>query len=121
LLTSADRPQGTHFVAGVGQETIKFDPPVKLLGKAESYLLQLLNAQIYTLSKCLKASVAMYPQMQRVQWMMQKSPETGESTDPAQIILLVSNIDFVRTVEKAMQVSSVTLCCRTTFSEPSVE
>ena len=99
---SSDRPVATHFIAGVGKEIIKFEPPVKLLGKAENYLLSLLKAQIYTLSKCLATSMASYPEQVRTQWVNMKDTKTGDTIDPAQIILLVSSIDFVQLVEKSM-------------------
>jgi dynein heavy chain len=97
-----ERPVATHFVAGVGSEIVKFEPPVKLVGKAEAYLLSLLSAQVLTLSKCLTQSMMKYPQLQRVQWVTQKDSKTGDSADPAQIILLVAMVDFVVLVEKAM-------------------
>jgi hypothetical protein len=99
-----ERPHATHFVAGVGKETVPFDPIVKLVGKAEQYLLALLMAQIFTLSKCLSSSVARYPQMLRTEWVVQKGTGAGASdcVDPAQIILLVASIDFVQQIEKAM-------------------
>ncbi|RYH29930.1 hypothetical protein EON65_06785 [archaeon] len=96
-----DRPLATHFIAGVGKETIPFTPPVKLLGKAEQYLLSLLQAQVFTLSKFLASSMARYPQEVRAQWVVKKD-ENGSSIDPAQIILLIASIDFVTQVEKSM-------------------
>eukprot|EP01038_Epipyxis_sp_PR26KG_P005447 gene5447-7540_t len=97
-----ERPTATHFIAGVGKETIQFTPPIKLLGKAEAYLLSLLKAQIFTLSKCLSASVDRYPTIPRTQWVKLKDAKTNETLDPAQIILLVAMIDFVQQVEKCM-------------------
>lgn len=96
-----DRPTATHFIAGVGKEKVTLDPPIKLAGKAESYLLALLNAQILTLSKCLTLSVTRYPQFPRMQWVTLKD-DKGDSQDPAQIVLLVAAIDFVQQVEKSM-------------------
>jgi hypothetical protein len=97
-MPSGDRPQATHFIAGVGKETVRFSPEVPLTGKAENYLLSLLLAQIETLSKCLALSVARYPQMARIEWVMLKGPDAG-SVDPAQIVLLVAQIDFVQQVQ----------------------
>lgn len=96
-LPGQDRPQAINFVAGVGKETVKFDTPVRLVGKAESYLQSLLKAQIFALSRCLGKSVTSYPQLQRLQWVMQKDAKQ-EPVDPAQIILLVALIDFVKQV-----------------------
>jgi dynein heavy chain len=80
-----NRPSAISFIAGVGKETVKFDAPVKLDGKAENYLLSLLQSQIYALSQCLKMSFGRYPEESRVKWMMKKD-ENNESVDPAQVI-----------------------------------
>lgn len=97
-----DRPSATKFIAGVGKEQITFEPAVKLMGKAEQYLLLLLKAQVFTLSKALAASMSRYPEQVRVQWVNHRNPKTGETVDPAQIILLVAAIDFAQQVEKSM-------------------
>ena len=70
---------------------------MKLVGKAEQYLLSLLMAQIFTLSKNLASSMNRYPQMMRTEWVVQKGTgaAAAECLDPAQIILLVASIDFV--------------------------
>ncbi len=107
ITTGSDRPQATHFIAGVGKEVVQFEPAVRLIGKAEQYLLSLLNAQIYTLSKCLAASMAKYPTQLRVEWVTSKNKKTGDAVDPAQVILLVAAVDFVMQVEKSMSQSSV--------------
>eukprot|EP01035_Chromulina_nebulosa_P019235 gene19235-25086_t len=91
----------TKFIAGVGVESVRFEPSVKLTGKAEQYLQTLLSAQIYTLSKCLRASIGRYYEMLRCDWLLHKD-NTGESSDPAQIALLVGQIDYVRTIEKSI-------------------
>eukprot|EP01033_Poteriospumella_lacustris_P003465 gene3469-2562_t len=100
--SAQDRPNATHFVAGVGKEQVQFEPAVKLLGKAEQYLLLLLKAQVFTLSKALASSMTRYPEQVRVQWVNHRNPKTGETVDPAQIILLVAAIDFAQQVEKSM-------------------
>ena len=97
-----ERPHATHFIAGVGKEVVPFDPIVRLEGKAEQYLLALLMAQIFTLSKCLSSSMTRYPQKSRVEWVTFKDSKSGECVDPAQIILLVAAIDFSQQVEKSM-------------------
>ena len=97
----SDRPQAVTFVTSIGKEVVAFNPPVMLLGKAESYLHALLEAQRLTLAKCLSASVLRYPTVRRTEWMMAKTAK-GETLDPAQIILLTAQIDYVRQVERAM-------------------
>ena len=96
-----DRPQALTFVSGVGKEIVQFNPPVLLSGKAESYLDALLQAQRLTLARCLTSSIQRYPTQRRTEWMMSKTPK-GETVDPAQIILLSAQIDFVRQIEKTM-------------------
>lgn len=81
---------------------MEFEPAVKMTGKAEQYLLQLLKAQIFTLSKCLASSMQRYPEQTRVEWINMKDTKTGETIDPAQVILLVSAIDFVQQVERSL-------------------
>jgi dynein heavy chain len=103
--SGGNRPSAVSFIAGVGKEVVKFDAPVKLDGKAEAYLLSCLQAQIYALSRCLTTSVNRYPEEPRVKWMMKKD-SSGESVDPAQIILLVASIDFTQSVEKALKMYS---------------
>ena len=99
---SQDRPTATAFIAGVGKEVVRFDPAVKLIGKAEEYLHSLLEAQIFTLSKCLQGSFNRYPNAVRTEWVVAKDAATSESQDPAQIILLVAQIYFVQEIEASM-------------------
>lgn len=96
-----DRPTAVAFVAGVGKEIVRFDPVVKCVGKAEQYLLTLLQAQIITLSKALANSFKRYPTQNRIEWLMKKDAKE-DPVDPAQIALLVSHMDFVMGVEKAL-------------------
>ena len=88
-----NRPSALAFIAGVGKETVKFDAPVKLDGKAENYLLSLLQSQIYALSQCLKMSFGRYPEESRVKWMMKKD-ENNEPIDPAQVIASLDVCSF---------------------------
>ena len=96
-----DRPVATFFVAGVGKEIVKFDPVVKCVGKAENYLLTLLQAQVITLSKCLNNSFKRYPTLNRLEWLNQKDAK-NEPLDPAQVVLLVSQMDFTTSTEKTL-------------------
>lgn len=93
--------QATAFIAGVGKETVFLDPPMRIIGKAEIYLLGLLKAQRGALSKCLTASVERYPTQKRLDWLLKKD-HNQYTVDPSQISLLVAQIDFVTQVEKAM-------------------
>jgi dynein heavy chain len=91
------------WVAGVGKEEVAFDTAVPLLGKAESYLLALLHAQNYALSRLLSSSVGRYPQEPRAEWIMKKKPD-GTTEDPAQVIILVAGMDYTQGVERAMRI-----------------
>ncbi len=46
--------------------------------------------------------MARYPDATRVEWVVMKDAKSGETLDPAQIILLVSAVDFVQQVEKSL-------------------
>lgn len=101
LESSKDGLHVTTFIAGVGKEVVKIDPPMRIIGKAEHYLLSLLKSQRATLSKCLSSSVTRYSTFPRVEWLLKKDA-AQLMIDPAQISLLVAQIDFVSKVEKAM-------------------
>ena len=93
--------QVSSFISGVGKETLFFDPPVRLIGKAEMYLLSLLKNQRSCLSKCLTISMERYPTQKRVDWLLKKDSKQY-SVDPAQINLLVAQIDFCTQIELQM-------------------
>lgn len=79
----------TKFTASVGNEIVVFEPPLKITGKAEQYLKVLLYAQLYTLSKCLKSSMARYPEMVRCEWLLHKTSVNKKSNSNSS--LLTSN------------------------------
>ncbi|GMH98843.1 hypothetical protein TrLO_g14194 [Triparma laevis f. longispina] len=93
------RPKAKCFVAGVGQETVDFEPYVPLEGKVEIYLQLVLEGQISALKKRLEKSTKNYPNMGRTDWLMHKFQ--GKSDDPAQISILVAAIQYVKEVEDA--------------------
>jgi dynein heavy chain len=57
-LTNNGRPIATHFVAGVGSETVDFEPPVPLEGKVEIYMQTVLDAQKLSIFQTVKRSIA---------------------------------------------------------------
>ena len=99
---SAAKPTATKFVSAVGRETVDFEPVLKLAGNAEVDLQSVLLGQNYSLSKYLGASLARLPQSSRNDWIMKKLP-SSESADPAQVLLLVAQIDSVRLTEAALE------------------
>ena len=95
------RPKAKCFVAGVGQETVDFEPYVPLEGKVEIYLQLVLEGQIAALKKRLEKSMKNYPNMGRTDWLMHKFQ--GKSDDPAQISILVAAIQYVQEVEDSFK------------------
>ena len=55
--------KATDFVAGVGVETVDFEPPVALVGQVESYLTALLKTQIDSLTNHMDRSIKRYVRM----------------------------------------------------------
>ena len=98
---SAAKPSATKFVSALGREVVEFDPIIKLAGNADVDLQSILLGQNYSLSKYLSACLARLPQSSRNDWVMKKLP-TSESADPAQVLLLVAQIDNVRLTETAL-------------------
>lgn len=94
-----ERPTATKFTAAVGVEEIIFAPAVPLEGKVEIYLQTVLDAQRATLKYTLARSVERVGKQQRIEWLMNKD-ENKKPSDPAQISLLVSGMEYVKCVEK---------------------
>ena len=95
------RPRATIFVSGIGEEQVDFEPAVPLEGKVEVYLQTILTAQVETLQKNLERSRKRYPLRPRTEWFLDANAD-GQSSDPAQIALLVAGIQSVLGVEDAM-------------------
>eukprot|EP00937_MAST-01D_sp_MAST-1D-sp2_P001104 g1104.t1 len=91
------RPTATHWVAGIGSETVTFEPAVTLEGKVEVYLQTVVNAMRATMFQHLRKSLSRYAQMQRIEWVMHGG---ASPSDMAQVILLVSAIKFADGVEQ---------------------
>jgi dynein heavy chain len=94
------RPTAWRFTSCVGVESIDFTPAVPLEGKVEIYLQKVLDAQRNSLRKALAASIARRPKQNRGDWLMDKLPDQ-RPTDPAQLILLVSGMEYTTSVESA--------------------
>jgi dynein heavy chain len=107
--TPSDRPYAVEFVAGVGSENVDFEPKVALEGKVEIYHQTVLSAMKESLFKILTRSIVRYAGMDRGDWLMHKKPDNAsrhpgeDSSDPAQIILLVVAIYYVQEVEQTFK------------------
>jgi dynein heavy chain, axonemal len=96
------RPTAVSWSSCVGVERVAFNPPVRLEGKVEAYMQTVLDAQRDALRRALHDSLARRATQGRVEWIMDKSGGSGgAATDPAQITLLVSGMDYVAAVEAA--------------------
>ncbi|ETW07727.1 hypothetical protein H310_02174 [Aphanomyces invadans] len=91
----------THFVSNVGNETIRFVAPVTLSGKVEGYLTDALNGMKLTLKENIKSTIKRYPQLSRTDWLMSRTND-GALLDAAQVVLLVSSMEYVKSVEAAL-------------------
>ena len=105
------RPSATLFKAGVGKEELEFHKPVPMVGKAEEYLKDLLQAQKDSLYESLIESKTRLVdnKQDRVEWLMQDNASRGKDAagfgipmDAAQIVLLVAAITFTIDIEDAL-------------------
>lgn len=102
------RPSATTWIAGVGKESRDFVPPPALLGKVEIYLQTVLDAQMSTLKQEALASLERYATQARTDWLQDVSAASDgkpNSTDAAQIGLLIAAVYYVREYEAAMDKS----------------
>ncbi|RHY37619.1 hypothetical protein DYB25_004897 [Aphanomyces astaci] len=91
----------THFISNMGKETIRFVAPVTLSGKVEGYLTDALNGMKLTLKENIKSTIRRYPQLSRTDWLMSRTND-GALLDAAQVVLLVSGMEYVKSVEAAL-------------------
>ena len=96
----SEHARAMKWHSGVGIEEAKFEPPVPLVGKAEEYLQALLDAQKESLGKRLIRSTQRYPSQDRHKWAVHCVDDVP--LDPAQIMILVAGVEFVRNVEESM-------------------
>eukprot|EP01041_Mallomonas_annulata_P001785 gene1785-3464_t len=101
--TPEDRPYATHWVSGVGEETVEFEPKVPMNGKVEIYMQTILDSMKTSLFYNLTRSVIKYSQMPRNDWLMHRNEGQSEPSDPAQIILLTLAINYVEEVEQVFR------------------
>jgi dynein heavy chain len=80
---SGDRPTVKGMKSGVGTENVKLVEPLKLVGKVENYLQDIINSIVSTLRTITTRSFANQAKMNREDWI---------KMDPAQITILVNNV-----------------------------
>ena len=97
-----DRPVATRWTSGVGIEEVDFSDPVPLEGKVEIYLQTILDALSGTLEQYLGRSLERYPTQPRTEWLLHLGDD-DEPVDPAQLALLVSQIDYTNEVDTAFE------------------
>lgn len=90
---SGDRPTITEIKSCVGIEQVTLQP-LKLVGKVEVYLQDVIDQIKLTLKAIAQDSIKAQKTMERKEWIRK---------DPAQITLLVNNIDWSLNVESCFQ------------------
>lgn len=85
-----ERPLVEGMKSGVGVEEVKLIEPLKLTGKVESYLHDIINAIISTMHRITTKSFTNHSKVDRREWI---------SMDPAQITLVVNNTLMTNSVE----------------------
>ncbi|KAG6962185.1 hypothetical protein JG688_00008722 [Phytophthora aleatoria] len=103
----------THFISNdSAKEAISFENKVHLEGKVEVYMQTILEFMQLTLKGHVTRSITRFPEQNRVDWLLQKAPQSSEgathkdNTDAAQIALLVAGIEYARSVEGAFELLS---------------
>jgi dynein heavy chain len=93
-----DRPSATGFESCVGKEEVQFETPLKLTGKVETYLADVIDKMRDTLRSISGKSNRSMGGMERKDWLVQ---------DPAQVTLLMSLIDWVHRVEESIKANGL--------------
>ena len=78
----------------VGKEYVEFTRPLKLVGKVETYLQDVINQMRKSLNEITEKSVKAFPVMAREEWLR---------LDPSQVTLLVNMVQWVTDVEDALR------------------
>jgi dynein heavy chain len=98
LKSDGDKPTATGFESCVGTEEVQFDTPLKLVGKVESYLADVINKMRETLKIISSKSNRAKDTMERHDWLIM---------DPSQVTLLMNLISWVTNVETSMKAGSL--------------
>ncbi len=70
LKQDGDRPKAVNWDSCVGKESVDFSEPLKLVGKVETYMLDVIAAMIRTLRNIAEDSYKAYPTMEKNKWIM---------------------------------------------------
>jgi dynein heavy chain len=70
LEADGERPKAKTMISAVGKEKLDLTKPMKMLGKVESYLADLINAMRSTLNDITRQSVQCSAQMKRDEWLL---------------------------------------------------
>lgn len=92
LLEEGVRPFAKGMHACVGKEFVEFTSELKLLGKVEIYLQDVINIMRSSLKDIAVKSLKKFTEIDKEQWLIQ---------DPAQVTLLINNCAWVILVEKS--------------------
>jgi len=88
----SERPTALDMVTCVGSETVIFTSPLKLVGKVERYMLDVIDTMRTSLRDYAIKSIENRYKLDKVKWI---------ENDPAQIALLVNAMDWSQQSEKA--------------------
>lgn len=89
-----DRPSVIGMKSGVGVENVKLNSPLKLVGKVENYLQDIIDAIVNTLRSIATKSFVAQASLDREKWLKQ---------DPAQITILVNNVVTSLAIEECFK------------------
>lgn len=92
LKEDGERPIATAMETCVGKEIVQFPEPLKLVGKVENYLMDVIDCMKKSLNIIASKSVVNQHQMPKPEWLKQ---------DPAQITILINMTNWSRAVEGA--------------------
>ncbi len=92
LKEDGDRPTATGMETCVGKEVVTFPNPLKLVGKVENYLMDVIDCMKSSLNILASRSVVNQHSMKKNDWLKQ---------DPSQVTLLVNITNWSRNVEGA--------------------
>ena len=83
LTDDGDRPKASMMKSSVGIEEVKFSKPLKLVGKVENYLQDVIDMMRMSLKDIAADSLSRFGQKPKKEWL---------SDDPAQITLLINMV-----------------------------
>lgn len=92
MVPDGERPKATKMITCVGSETVDFTTELKLKGKVEIYMQDIIETMRTTLRDMARTSLKNRYVWDKIKWV---------EADPAQITLLVNAIDWSMQTEKA--------------------